>query len=104
MTEGLLGYTNRPMNLGRAGNVRNDSPTRVVPRVGFESSAGVEPKSLPGSEAPPAEPPSEAFCHHFFRCFFCHIGDRYIEDHFCEQGRELLVEMLDEIAEREGRL
>jgi len=44
--------------------------------------------------------PTEAFCSHFFKCFFCHIGDRYMEDHFCETGRELIVAMLDEA---EGR-
>jgi len=37
---------------------------------------------------------------HFFRCFFCRIGDNRIEDHFCETGRELIVAMLDEL---EGR-
>ena len=46
---------------------------------------------------PPAEPPSEQFCRHFFRCLFCHIGDRYTEDHFCEAGRDLIVAMLDEM-------
>ena len=56
--------------------------------------AGVEPTSvLPVDVTPPAH---DIFCQHFFRCFFCHIGDRYIEDHFCETGRELLVAMLDE--------
>jgi len=43
------------------------------------------------------ETPSEAFCRHFFKCFFCHIGDRYMDDHFCETGRELIVAMLDEM-------
>jgi hypothetical protein len=69
--------------------------------------AGVEPSlrsSLSG--APPAhdrwtayviDTPAEAFCRHFFRCFFCRIGDNRIEDHFCETGRELLTEMLDEM-------
>jgi hypothetical protein len=60
--------------------------------------AGVEPSlksSLSG--VPPAVPPNEAFCRHFFKCFFCHIGDRYIDDHFCETGRELIVAMLDEM-------
>ena len=47
------------------------------------------------------ETPAELFCHHFFRCFVCHVGDRYVEDHFCEEGRELMVAMLDELAERE---
>ena len=62
---------------------------RVVKR-----SAGVEPHSvLPVEEAPPAE----QFCRHFFKCFFCHIGDRYTEDHFCEEGRELMVAMLDDM-------
>jgi hypothetical protein len=42
---------------------------------------------------------AEAFGRHFLRCFFCHIGDRYTEDHFCEEGRELIVEMLDELVE-----
>jgi hypothetical protein len=50
-----------------------------------------------------AETPYEQFGRHFLRCFTCHIGDRYIEDHFCEAGRELLVVMLDEIAERDFR-
>jgi hypothetical protein len=45
----------------------------------------------------------DTFGRHFLRCFTCHIGDRYIEDHFCEAGRELLVVMLDEIAERDFR-
>jgi len=40
---------------------------------------------------------AEAFGRHFFKCFFCHIGDRYTEDHFCEIGRELIVAMLDEM-------
>lgn len=44
-----------------------------------------------------SETPSEAFCRHFFKCFFCHIGDRYTDDHFCETGRELIVAMLDEM-------
>ena len=80
--------------------------------------AGVEPflrSSLPG--APPAHdraggetqsggeqgprtteyPPAQAFGRHFFRCFFCRIGDNRIEDHFCETGRELIVAMLDEL-------
>jgi hypothetical protein len=63
-------------------------------------TAGVEPplrSSLSG--VPPAVPPSEAFCRHFFRCFFCRIGDNRIEDHFCETGRELLTAMLDEMWE-----
>jgi len=66
-------------------------------------AAGVEPliTSLPG--VPPAVPPSEAFAKHFFRCFFCRIGTRTSEDHFCEPGRELLVAMLDEVYEREYR-
>ena len=42
---------------------------------------------------------AEAFCRHFFKCFFCHIGDRYTEDHFCEKGRELIVKMLDGVWE-----
>ena len=62
--------------------------------------AGVEPFYLP-SGVPPAAPPSEAFARHFFRCFFCHVGDRYTNDHFCEDGRDLLVAMLDEIHDRE---
>ena len=62
----------------------------------LKRSAGVEPSSpLPADGIPPAE----QFCRHFFRCFFCHIGDRYTEDHFCEEGRELIVAMLDEVAE-----
>ena len=44
------------------------------------------------------ETPAEAFGRHFLRCFFCHIGDRYTEDHFCEKGRNLMVTMLDELA------
>jgi len=43
--------------------------------------------------------PGEAFGRHFLRCFFCHIGDRYTEDHFCEEGRELIVALLDELVE-----
>jgi hypothetical protein len=43
------------------------------------------------------ETAAEAFGRHFLRCFFCHIGDRYTEDHFCETGRELIVAMLDEM-------
>jgi hypothetical protein len=64
----------------------------------LKRAAGVEPSlrsSLSG--VPPAVPPAEAFGKHFFRCFFCHIGDRYVEDHFCETGRELIVAMLDEL-------
>jgi len=80
--------------------------------------AGVEPFYLP-SGVPPAHdrvgaevagdaqasapaPPSEAFGRHFFRCFFCRIGDNRIEDHFCETGRDLLVAVLDECYERES--
>ena len=59
----------------------------------LKRSAGVEPSSVLPEEAPPAE----QFCRHFFRCFFCHIGDRYTEDHFCEEGRELMVAMLDDM-------
>ena len=60
--------------------------------------AGVETSpTLPGDD-PPAH---DIFAKHFFRCFFCHVGDRYTEDHFCEDGRELLVAMLDEIHDRE---
>ena len=40
---------------------------------------------------------ADTFARHFFKCFFCHIGDRYTEDHFCEMGRELIVAMLDEM-------
>lgn len=63
--------------------------------------AGVEAaSSLPDAQLPPAhDSPGEAFGRHFLRCFFCHIGDRYTEDHFCEEGRELIVEMLDELVE-----
>ena len=43
------------------------------------------------------ETAAEAFGRHFLRCFFCHIGDRYTDDHFCETGRELIVAMLDEM-------
>ena len=50
----------------------------------------------------PPEPPSDAFARHFFRCFFCRIGDNRIEDHFCETGRDLLVAVLDECYERES--
>lgn len=42
--------------------------------------------------------PAEAFGRHFLRCFICHIGDRYENDHFCEKGRDLIVAMLDELA------
>lgn len=62
--------------------------------------AGVEsPSPLPEGVSLPAHDPRDAFCRHFFKCFFCHIGDRYTEDHFCEKGRELLVAMLDAKAE-----
>ena len=54
------------------------------------------PLPLPEGMVPPAAP-SEAFGRHFFRCFFCRIGDNRIEDHFCETGRELIVAMLDEL-------
>jgi len=67
-------------------------------------AAGVEPliTSLPG--APPAhDTPADAFGKHFIRCFFCRIGTRTTEDHFCEPGRELLVAMLDEVYEKEYR-
>jgi hypothetical protein len=46
---------------------------------------------------PPALTAAQAFGAHFFRCFFCRIGDNRIEDHFCETGRELIVAMLDEM-------
>ena len=49
----------------------------------------------------PDSNPADAFGRHFFRCFFCHIGDRYVSDYFCETGRELLVAVLDECYERE---
>jgi hypothetical protein len=58
--------------------------------------AGVEPLSVLPGDAPPAH---EVFCRHFFRCFFCRIGDNRIEDHFCETGRDLLTAMLDEMWE-----
>ena len=58
--------------------------------------AGVEAGDLSPRGFPPPSP-HEEFCRHFFRCFFCHIGDRYTEDHFCETGRELIVAMLDEV-------
>ncbi len=67
-------------------NQGNERPNRT---------AGVE-RDPPLVHVPPAVPPSDAFCQHFFRCFFCRIGDRYTDDHFCEPGRELLVAMLDE--------
>jgi hypothetical protein len=64
----------------------------------LKRTAGVEPSLKSSlSEVPPAVSPSESFCRHFFKCFFCHIGDRYIDDHFCETGRELIVAMLDEM-------
>ena len=63
-------------------------------------SAGVDAQSQ--SSQTDEAPPAERFCRHFFRCFFCHIGDRYTEDHFCEDGRELIVEMLDEVWDRES--
>jgi hypothetical protein len=47
--------------------------------------------------ATPIPTASDEFCRHFFKCFFCHIGDRYTDDHFCETGRELIVAMLDEM-------
>jgi hypothetical protein len=58
----------------------------------------------PGPEAGPSTPvpPADAFGRHFFRCFFCRIGDNRIEDHFCETGRDLLVAVLDECYERES--
>ena len=69
-----------------------------------------EISSLSAPMTPPAHDPrkwvstetelethAEAFGRHFLRCFFCHIGDRYTEDHFCETGRELIVAMLDEL-------
>jgi hypothetical protein len=40
---------------------------------------------------------ANAFGAHFFRCFFCRVGDRYVTDYFCETGRELIVAMLDEM-------
>ena len=64
--------------------------------------AGVEPFYLPSGVPPAHDPPSEAFARHFFRCFFCRIGDNRIEDHFCETGRDLLVAVLDECYERES--
>jgi hypothetical protein len=72
--------------------------------------AGVEPplrSSLSG--APPAhdrwtayvvDTPAEAFYRHFRRCFTCHFGDRYTNDHFCEIGRELCIAILDDIHDR----
>ena len=72
-------------------------PAEVTPitrETGAQVGVQVEQASAP-------VPPSEAFAKHFFRCFFCHVGDRYTEDHFCEDGRDLLVAMLDEIHDRE---
>ena len=70
-------------------------------------TAGVEPSlrsSLSG--VPPAVPHDAmqtpwaqawgAFDSHFKLCFFCHIGDRYTEDHFCEEGRDLIIAAFDE--------
>ena len=54
--------------------------------------AGVEAGDLSPRGFPPPSP-SEDFCRHFFKCFFCHIGDRYTEDHFCETGRDLIVRL-----------
>jgi len=52
---------------------------------------------LASTQSRPSSALSDEFCRHFFKCFFCHIGDRYTEDHFCEEGRELIVAMLDEM-------
>ena len=61
-------------------------------------TAGVEqsPSQVPALP-PPYLSPADEFGQHFFRCFFCRIGDNRIEDHFCKTGRELIVAMLDEL-------
>jgi len=91
------GY-NLPMEPGKAENVRYESPTDGITTVGFERTAGVEqsPSQVPALP-PPYLSPADEFGQHFFRCFFCRIGDNRIEDHFCETGRELIVAMLDEL-------
>ena len=93
----------------QGGETRAQAAHEVSPRTGpaarppeLTRVAGVEPSpTLPGDMDPPAHDPAEAFGQHFFRCFFCRIGDNRIEDHFCETGRELIVAMLDEIHDRE---
>ena len=64
--------------------------------------AGVQSGEISSLSAPMTPPvtPSEAFGKHFLRCFFCCIGDRYTNDYFCEKGRELLIAVLDEYAEK----
>lgn len=81
-----------------AENVRDGKPTGVTTPLGFERAAGVEPG---GHLAPPAHDPVDEFGQHFLRCFFCRIGDRYTEDHFCETGRDLVVAVLDQWVEKE---
>jgi hypothetical protein len=97
------------MEPGKAENVRYESPTDEITTVGFQRTAGVEqsPSQVPALPPPypspaikstwPAFTAADAFGTHFFRCFFCRIGDNRIEDHFCETGRELIVAMLDEL-------
>jgi hypothetical protein len=66
-----------------------------------EGGTGPEAESEgPVCSVLPSQHPADVFGAHFFRCFFCRIGDNRIEDHFCETGRELIVAMLDEL---EGR-
>ena len=48
----------------------------------------------------PSQDPTDAFCEHFFRCFFCRVGDRLVNDYFCRDGRDLMVAMLDDRYER----
>jgi hypothetical protein len=70
---------------------RADGPPSADVRAGVEAGETLTPLSFPPSS------PADAFGQHFFRCFFCRIGDNRIEDHFCETGRELIVAMLDEL-------
>ena len=80
-----------------------DPPAHDLLGGGTEQRQGgtQRPPSAERHRPPPPDSPADAFGKHFLRCFFCHIGDRYIEDHFCEEGRELMVAMLDELHDRE---
>jgi hypothetical protein len=84
----------RECTLGSA--YRRDYDRRIQRTEGVEQSPSQVP-ALP----PPYLSPADEFGRHFLRCFICHVGDRYTEDHYCEDGRDLIVAMLDEIVERD---
>ena len=78
--------------------VRETTPSGGVPRLAVDET---RQGGRLHTRYPDPATPSDEFGRHFFRCFFCRIGDRYVTDYFCETGRELMVAMLDELHDRE---